>query len=101
MDFELKRIPKITKHKKVKLIASGISNQNYRIFSANPMNADQLITIFTDAKTWWKADKEELITNLYKNKGIPSPTILNTGYINHKNRTYRYLLREYVKEKDF
>ncbi|PIZ98752.1 MAG: hypothetical protein COX78_02820, partial [Candidatus Levybacteria bacterium CG_4_10_14_0_2_um_filter_35_8] len=48
------------------------SNRNYRIISANPKKSDQLVTLLPNMKTWWKADKEELITNLYKNKNIPS-----------------------------
>lgn len=101
MDDIFKKIPEIENYRKVKLVSGGISNQSYRIISANSTNADQLITLFSNAKTWWKADKEKLVTNLYKNKSIPSTTILNTGYINHKDHIYRYILREFVKEKDF
>ena len=101
MEDLFKKIPELVNYRKAELISGGISNQNYRIISTDPNKSDQLVTLFPNMKIWWKADKEELITNLYKKKNIPSTTILNTGYINHKNHTYRYILREFVKEKDF
>lgn len=101
MDDIYKKIPRIGDFRKVNLVSGGISNQNYRIIPTNSANKELLLTLFPDAKTWWRADKEKLITNLYQDHDIPSSAILNIGYINHKNHIYRYLLREFVKEKDF
>lgn len=101
MNDNFRKIPKIISYKNIYLISDGISNLNYRIVSDNESTSDQLLTIYPNKQDWWKADKEESITKLYKEKEISSIRLLGTGYIRYKNHNSRYLLREYVKEKDF
>jgi hypothetical protein len=101
MDNLLRQIPNIGNYKSSQLISEGISNQNYKIILENNSTATLLATLFPNENIWWKADKEKFITNFYSKNNIPSATVLNTGYITHNQLKYRYLLREFVQEKDF
>lgn len=95
-----KKITSLSNYDTVKQLSGGISNQNYRVISNNPIYEDLVLTIYSDPESWWKADKELRIAKLYGKYGIPSAEILNNGYFDDNGNTYRYSLRKFIKEKD-
>lgn len=101
MNFDFNKIPKIVKHTKFSLVSGGISNQNYRIISIDSTQPDQIVTLISNKTDWWKADKEQLISELFKVNNIPSTTVRDIGYVNFNNNFFRYILRDFVKGKDF